>query len=55
MQLNKLKSKRKYWIVLKLLYDKGLASQEEYEIAKGTYDLYLINSLDISKAQIKIC
>ncbi|MFZ1518675.1 MAG: hypothetical protein WAU11_07865 [Ignavibacteriaceae bacterium] len=35
-----------------LLYKKGLASQEEYEIAKGTYDLYLIN-ISISKARLK--
>jgi hypothetical protein len=35
-----------------VLYDKGLASKEEYEIAKGTYDLYLINT-SISKARLK--
>ena len=34
------------------LFEKGLASQEEYEIAKGTYDLYLIN-ISISKARLK--
>jgi len=37
---------------IKTLYEKGLASQEEYEIAKGTYDLYLINS-SISKARLQ--
>lgn len=36
----------------KALYDKGLVSQEEYEISKGTYDLYLIN-ISISKARLK--
>lgn len=34
------------------LYDKGLASQEEYEIAKGTYDLYEINIL-IAKSHLQ--
>ena len=34
------------------MYEKGLVSQEEYEIAKGTYDLYLIN-ISISKARLK--
>jgi hypothetical protein len=34
------------------LYQKGLASQEEYEIAKGTYDLFLIN-ISISQARLK--
>lgn len=37
---------------LKTLYEKGLASAEEYEIAKGTADLYDIN-IDISKARIE--
>jgi hypothetical protein len=37
---------------VKTLYEKGLASQEEYEIAKGTYELYLINS-SISKARLQ--
>ena len=36
----------------KVLYEKGLVSQEEYEISKGTYDLYLIN-IAISKARLK--
>ncbi len=35
---------------VKTLYDKGLASLEEYEIAKGTYELNVINS-SISKAR----
>lgn len=37
---------------ISMLFNKGLASQEEYEIAKGTYDLYLIN-VSISKARLK--
>lgn len=37
---------------VKALYDKGLASQEEYEIAKGNYELNLINS-SISKARLE--
>ena len=37
---------------IKALYEKGLVSQEEYEIAKGTYDLYIIN-ISISKARLK--
>jgi hypothetical protein len=37
---------------LKALYEKGLVSQEEYEIAKGTYDLYEINVL-ISKSRLQ--
>lgn len=34
------------------LYKRGLASQEEYEIAKGTFDLYEINVL-ISKSRLE--
>lgn len=37
---------------VKALFEKGLASQEEYEIAKGTYELYVINS-SISKARLE--
>lgn len=37
---------------VKILFEKGLASQEEYEIAKGTYELYVINS-SISKARLQ--
>ncbi|MBK7228574.1 MAG: hypothetical protein IPH97_06875 [Ignavibacteriales bacterium] len=37
---------------VKTLYDKGLASLEEYEIAKGTYELNVINS-SISKARLQ--
>lgn len=37
---------------VKTLYDKGLASLEEYEIAKGTYELNIINS-SISKARLQ--
>jgi len=37
---------------LKSLYDRGLTSQEEYEIAKGTYDLYEINIL-IAKSRLQ--
>lgn len=37
---------------LKTLYDRGLASQEEYEIAQGTYDLNEINIL-ISKSRLQ--
>ena len=33
------------------LYNKGLVSQEEYEIVKGSYDLYEIN-ISISKARL---
>lgn len=33
------------------LYDKGLVSQEEYELAKGTYDLYVIN-ISIADARL---
>lgn len=37
---------------LEVLYNKELASREEFEIAKGTYDLYLIN-IEVSKARLK--
>ena len=37
---------------IKSLYDKGLVSQEEYELAKGSYDLYNIN-IAISKARLQ--
>jgi hypothetical protein len=37
---------------LKALYDKGLTSKEEYEIAKGTYDLFEINIL-ITKSRLQ--
>lgn len=37
---------------LKALYERGLTSQEEYEIAKGTYDLFEINIL-IAKARLQ--
>jgi hypothetical protein len=37
---------------IEALYKKGLASQEEYEIAKNTYDLYEINIL-ISKSRLE--
>lgn len=36
---------------MKTLYEKGLVSQEEYEIAKGNYDLNVIN-ISISKAKL---
>jgi len=34
------------------LYNKGLVSQEEYDIVKGSYDLYEIN-IAISKARLE--
>jgi hypothetical protein len=37
---------------IQVLYDKGLASEEEYEIAKGNYDLNNIN-ISISKARLQ--
>jgi hypothetical protein len=36
---------------LKSLYERGLTSQEEYEIAKGTYDLFEIN-ISIAKSRL---
>ncbi|HCY77984.1 MAG TPA: hypothetical protein DHV28_18925 [Ignavibacteriales bacterium] len=37
---------------MKVMYEKGLVSQEEYEITKGSYDLNLIN-ISISKAKLQ--
>jgi hypothetical protein len=37
---------------MRALYEKGLVSQEEYEIAKGSYDLNNIN-ISISKARLQ--
>jgi hypothetical protein len=37
---------------LRMLYEKNLTSQEEYEIAKGTYDLYEIN-ISINKSRLE--
>ena len=38
---------------IKVMYDKDLVSKEEYEIAKGSYDLNIIN-IGISKARLQI-
>ena len=49
--LKQVEEQKKILDRLKVLYEKGLASQEEYEIAKGNYELNVIN-ISISKAKL---